>query len=160
MRGLPAPWARAALDELLVLDGEHGGSHQPHVDRDRGDADGQEQVLETGPEGGHDGQGEQDVRDGQQDVGPPHDYRLEQAAEVAGHGAQPAADGDGENDGDEADDHRNPRPVHDAAQHVAAEVVGAAAGTGGCFLFPAHSTLAAVPTGAKALGIWLPVIKS
>ena len=69
------PSARG-LHELALADREDDAPHEPRVDREAHDGDGDHRIAETRTQPRHDGDGQQDVREGHQDVGQPHDDRL------------------------------------------------------------------------------------
>ena len=82
-------------------------------------------VLDARPERGDEGQRQDQLGKGEEDVGDAHQDRVGPAAGIAGDRADQQADRRGD-DGDE-DDHveRQPRAVDDARKDIAALVVGA-----------------------------------
>ena len=72
-------------------------------------------------EDGADREGEQQLREGQEEVHQPADHRVDPAAEVAGGDAQDGADADRHDGGEERDEQRDAGTGDDAAEDVAAE---------------------------------------
>ena len=82
-------------------------------------------VLDAGTERGDEGQRQDQLREGEEDVGDAHQDRIDPASGVAGDRADDQADR-GRDDGDQDDDvERQPRAVDDAGEDVAPQVVGA-----------------------------------
>ena len=113
------------LDVLLVLDGQNGGADDPGKGRDVGDADGQHHIRDAGAHGGHQGDGQQDAGDRQEDVHDTHDDIVYPAAAVTGDGPQQTAHHCGNGDGGKGHRQGDPGAVDDPGQDVAAHLVGA-----------------------------------
>ena len=113
------------LDVAAPGDRRRAAPGQPGVPRPPGDRDGQRRVL--GARRQHRGQRErqQQRREGQEDVGDPHDHVVHPAAGGAGDDPQRHADQRGQHEHAEHDQQRRARAVDHPREHVAAELVGA-----------------------------------
>jgi hypothetical protein len=80
--------------------------------------------AKLGAERGHDRDGEQDAREGQQHLHGAHHRRVE-AREVAREQAEQDPGDRADRGGEDPDHQREPGAVEDAAQDAAAELVGA-----------------------------------
>ena len=126
-----SPQRPRGLDELLLADRQGVGARDAGEGRDEHDSDRHHGVLERWPEDGHQRDGQQDRREGQQGVHEAHDEAVEPAADVPGQETQRDAHGGGDPHRDRADHERGARPVHDPAQDVAPQVVRAQPVAGG-----------------------------
>ena len=66
-----------------------------------------------------------EAREGEEDVGDPHQHRIDPAAEIAGDGADQEADGRCDQRHQHHDEERDARAVDDAGEDVPRLVVGA-----------------------------------
>ena len=78
---------------------------------------------QPGPERGHDGQGEEDGRDGEEHVGDPHDDARRPAPEVTGHDPGHGPDDPGDGHGHAGDLERYVQALQDQREKVAPELV-------------------------------------
>ena len=109
----------------LLADGEGLGAGEAGVGRPGGDRDGDDRVVDAGAQRGDEGQGQDQAREGEEDVGDPHQDGVEPAAGIACEGADQEADR-ADDDRDQGDDgERDARAPDDAGVDVAAELVGA-----------------------------------
>ena len=112
-------------DVVVLLDGEDLGAHDTRVFGNGDEADGHNRLLDALAERSHDGDGEQDRRDGEHHVHDAHDDRVPFPALVAGDRAQNDAERQRDGHGRQADDEGNLGADEHAAEDVAALKVGA-----------------------------------
>src|SRR2546430_4563317 len=89
------------------------------------DADGDRRVDDAGAERGGDRDRQQKVREGEQDLDPPHDRRVEPPTGEARDAAERAAGHDRDGGRERPDEERHTRPVDHPREDVAAELVRA-----------------------------------
>ena len=124
---LPVGAAQRArrLHELALAHREHHPAHQPRVDGEAHDGDGDHGVAEPGAQPGHDGDGEEDEGEGHQDIGEPHDEGLDPATVVAGEEPEAHAHQHRRRRGADPREQRDARAPDETAEEIAAELVGA-----------------------------------
>ncbi len=62
----------------------HGlGAGKPRIGRPGGDRDGDDRVLDAGPERSREGKSHDEARKSEEDIGDAHQHRVEHAAEIA-----------------------------------------------------------------------------
>ena len=114
----------AGLDERPRLHVEHCAVHDPHVGRHRRDPHRDDEVLEARPRRRHDGEGEQDPGEREQEIREPEHDRAGPALVVARHQPEERAGHAADDDRQESHPERlAPSPDH-AAQDVTAEDIG------------------------------------
>ena len=124
------PQGRGALypgrhDVLGIADRQGFGPRDAGKGRPSGQRDGQYRVLKARPEGGDEGQGQDQPRKGQEDIGEAHQKVIDPAAHVAGHRADRQADGNHDHADQGHDVERHPRSPDDPGVDVPAQLVGA-----------------------------------
>ena len=82
-------------------------------------------LPKAGPEHHHEQQHEEDVGEGEEDVGDAHDHRVDGPPVVARQRTERQPEGERDADGDHADQQRDARGHERAREHVATDVVGA-----------------------------------
>ncbi len=82
-------------------------------------------LVERRAQDDHDGEHEDQVRDGLEQFGDAHADLVDPAAEVAGGGTDADPDDRGDRRGEQADQQGRPRAVHDHREDVAAQRIGA-----------------------------------
>ena len=121
------------LDELGLLERQHLPADEPADGDPAGQADGHEdeqQAVHRLAEGGlaeddRQQDDEEQVREGVDDVGEPHQEVVRAAAEPAGGRAERHADGQDDDLDDDRHGHADARPVEEPAEQVAPDLVGA-----------------------------------
>ncbi len=111
------------LDVLGVTDRQHEPADDARVRRPGDDDDRERGVREPASEHRRDHHGEDDRREGEDEVRAAHEHPVRDAAEVARGRADDASDRHGEEDEDERDRDGHARAVDHAAEDVAAELV-------------------------------------
>ena len=125
IRAARGPLQLRRRDVVRAAQRQRLGPRQPRDRRPGGQRDRDDGVLEPGPQRRHEGERQDQRRERQEDVGDPHQHRVEPAAEVAGERPDREPDRP-DDDRDQRDDRqRDPRAVDDAAEHVAPDLVGA-----------------------------------
>src|SRR5437773_12473898 len=123
IRKLPPPRPLAAsmnsFSRRRLPSGESGVDHPSPDGQDEND------VTGIRPEDARDGDGEENERKGQLNIGNPHGDVIEAPGEVAGEQSQADADGKREHHREKSDEERDARAADDARQDVAAEASGA-----------------------------------
>ena len=71
----------------LLRDRQRLGAGEPRIGRPGGERDGDHRILDARPECRGEGQRQDETREGEEDVGDPHQHRVDPAAEIAGDGA-------------------------------------------------------------------------
>ena len=125
MRQRGAPTPRAAIAYCAVADDEEPGAHEPGVDRDVDEGDGDDQVGDAGAERAGDPHRQDEPGEGGDHVHDAHRDLVGLAAEIAGE--RPDRRPEDEPDGDraEADAEVDAGAVEDAGEDVLAEDAGA-----------------------------------
>ena len=83
MRALRGALHAHGVDELGVAEGQRLGAGDARIGRPGGDGDGDDRVLDAGPERGDEGQRQDQLRHRQEDVGDAHQELVGPAAEIA-----------------------------------------------------------------------------
>ncbi len=114
------------FDELALLDGHDLGADEPGVADPAGDGQGEDNVEQTRPHEGDEGNSEQDSRQGEEGIG---DVDVEDgvgpASVEAGERAGDQSQHEGESDDTDGDSEGDAGSVKGAGEDVAAEFVGA-----------------------------------
>ncbi len=71
-------------DVVGVADGQRLGPRDARIGRPGGDGDGDDRVLDAGPERRDEGERQDQLREGEEDVGDAHQHRVDPAAGIAG----------------------------------------------------------------------------
>ena len=111
--------------ELGVAQPQHLRPHQPRQTGPCGEADGDHDAADRRLQDGDDDDGEQEGRDGLEQLGHRHQGAVGDAAEIAGQRAHRDADHNGDQRRHRADQQRDPRAVEQVGRHVAADHVAA-----------------------------------
>ncbi len=131
-------------------DAEGRGAHQPHgrnivgmahgqrfgprdagIGRPGGDGDGENGILDAGAHGGDEGERQDELGKGEEDIGDAHQHRIHPSARIAGDSTDEQADRCCDDCHEDDDEQRQPRAVDEARENVAALVVGAEQKAGG-----------------------------
>ena len=78
MRQGEAPMQPHRGDVVALADGQRLGARDARVGRPGGDGDGDDRVLDAGPERGDEGERQDQPREGEEDVGDAHQHRVDQ----------------------------------------------------------------------------------
>jgi len=112
-------------DVFLITHREHGAASNAGKDGRIDQADGDHGVGDALAQRGQDGDGQQNGREGKEDVHGPHDDFVQPTARgIAGDQTEQGAQGPGDAHGNDAHQQRNPGPIHDAAKGIPAEIIG------------------------------------
>ena len=111
------------IDLVFLHQGQRPGQAREHGDIDN--AQGQHSVERIPPQTGHQHEGQQQRRKGQQDIAAPHDDGVGQPTLVAGDEAQGDADDDGDDHDHQSADQRRPSAVNNTGKDVTARLVAA-----------------------------------
>src|SRR5438445_118265 len=112
-------------DVLRLLERQDRGADHARDRRRAPDADGDRRVDDAGAERGDDRDRQQKVREGEQDLDPPHDRRVEPPTGEARDAAERAAGHDRDGGRERPDEERHTRAVDHPREDVAAELVRA-----------------------------------
>ena len=115
---------RRRLDEGFLFDGEGLAPDEAGEAGREDEGEGQGDVVHPAAEHGHDGEGEDERREGQAGVGPAHQQVVDAAAAETGHEPDDQRQHQGDGHGLESDLHGDAGAVDQAGEHVATEVVG------------------------------------
>ena len=113
------------LDEGFVLEGSHLGVDQAGEPGPVSDGQRQDHVLDGGAQRLRDGNGEHDLRHGEEDVGHAHQRLAQPVASPSGDEADRNADQERGADRDDGNGERDARTEQDAAVDVGPHAVGA-----------------------------------
>ena len=117
--------AAQRIDKQRRLQSPRFGEDQPGEERPVGHRQRDHRAFERRVHQLRQGQGKDQLRQGEEHVGDPHDGLRHPAAAIAGDEAERHADSGGEDDDDQRHFERAARPEDHARQHVPAEIVGA-----------------------------------
>ena len=112
-------------DEVALADRQRLGACEAGVGRPGGDRDGDDRVLDPRPQRRHEGQCQDQAREGQEHVGDAHQHGVEPAAGIARDRADEQADRADDHHDQGHDGERDPRAPDDPGVDVAAELVRA-----------------------------------
>jgi len=115
----------ARRDELTVAQAQDRRAHHTRVDGDRDHADRELGVDQPGADDGHDGDRQQEAREGEQHIHDAHQEVVHPSAHVARDRADERTEHDRESDREESHLQAESRPVEHARKHVAHVVVEA-----------------------------------
>ncbi len=113
------------VDIGLMTNLEHRPAHRTGKERHVGHRDRQHRMAEPRPERGDDGEREQQVGEGHQDIDATHQQRIDKAAEEAREDADQRADQCRDQGRQQPDREARAGPPDQARQQVAAERIGA-----------------------------------
>src|SRR5439155_7706190 len=101
---VPAAQTPGRLDELFLPEAQHLPAREPRIDHPAADGQDENHVSEAWAEDAGDGDGEENERKGELDVGDPHRDVIKSAGEVAGEQAEAHADRERQEHREEADE--------------------------------------------------------
>ena len=125
MRASRIPTATAAWTKSSLPDLEHAPSDEAGERRDEAGRRGGDQSGHARADDARDGDREDQVRHGEEQVGDRHEGRVEPSAEVAGDEAERRADRRGQGHRDDGRREGEPRPHDEPGQEVAPDLIGA-----------------------------------
>ncbi len=113
------------LHVFLLLHREHAGPDDAGVIRNPRKGHGENQIANPRAQYGGNGDGQDQRRNGEDNIHEAHEHIVHAAAEKARHGADDGAEDHGEDRCEKADKERNPRPVNHIGKNIPAEIIRA-----------------------------------
>ncbi len=108
-------------DVIGIPDHHRLGAGDARVRRPGRERDGDAGILDARAEHGHEGQGQHEAREGQENIGDAHQDAVGPAAEIARDGADQEPDRADRDHDQQHNDERDARAMHDAREDVAAQ---------------------------------------